>query len=621
MFLKRTIIVLSLLLLPAVLQAQVVEEAIEQWMAEEGDENAAAEMYDQLQQLRLEPLNLNDTAALDRLPMLDYFQRRALKSYIVLYGQLLSKKELLLIPGFDSAVVQQIDPFVTVAPVDDKGGFKPWHGRHSLVAGLGGSVEHAAGYGNGHYAGDDVRALLCYNYNYRNRVSFRFAADKDATEEWGRGNYYSYHLMLNDVWRIERLIVGRYNLQFGQGLTLWTGMTPFSILGASTMRYGSGVRPAGTFYESNHQEGVAATVDLGRDVYFSGFVSREEGESLYGSHVELRKPNLVVGATVAYTKLDDSVTLRDYVYNAGYFRGDRMLNGGVDAAWQWQRLTLYGEVSADQDGHLAALAGADISASADNKFGVSYRRYDTAYHNLHAGGYAIGNMQAESGLSLYAATALPLHIKALASLDVHRFSSLRYGSYTPSSGAWLRVQLSRQLWKNTSAMLRYAYRQKERNVPYDDTNIYVGEETLRQQLQGEVRMENGRWRVTAKGIAAWFDSENGVAQRGLVVAATARYSGKRLQATVGAAWFDVDGYYARIYVSESTLQYAWNMPSLTGHGVRTYLQLRYDVSHNVCVAARYAATFQPGEEAIGTGDSRTEGPLRQTWNIQLRWKF
>lgn len=617
----RVCIFTAFLLASLVAFAQSPDEALEQWLDEGAAEEQVGAVADHLLQLAEEPVNLNDTSLLDEVPFLSAFQRMALRNYIVLYGQMLSQAELLLVPGFDSATVALLAPYVRVAPLEQKAKWRLSDGHHNLVAGVGGTVEQAAGYRNGRYEGDNLRALLSYTYNYHNKVQLRLVADKDPTEAWGKYNFYSYHLSLRDLGPVRKLILGRYNLQFGQGLTLWTGLQPLGLMGMSTMRFGRGLRPSSTFYEEGYQEGIAATVGLGYGIELTGFASRVDGENLFGGHVGWRRGNLVVGTTVAYTLLEDSIAPRNYVYNAHYFRGDRLLNGGVDAMWQWRRLTLYGEAAIDGDGHAAFLAGINVASDGDNRFGISYRHYDPLYHNLHAQAYSIGTTQAENGVALDASLRLPWKITGLLSADIHHFPTMRYGNYRPSSGKWLRASLIRR-WNDSHVLqLRYAYRQKERNIPGSSDNLYVGEETLRQQLQFDYRMYLGLWQLTARGIYAAFDSEHGEPQRGWLAYVSARYTWRKVQCTAGAAWHDVGGYYARIYLNESQLQYAWSMPMLTGRGLRAHAMLHWSLNDHLRLSARYAISYFPGQEAIGSGNSQTEGPARQTWHVQLRWRF
>ena len=538
-----------------------------------------------------------------------------------LYGQLLSTKELALIPGFDTVTVALLSTMVKVEPYNGDARLRWWQGHHSVVTGINGTVEQAAGYRDGRYEGDNLHALFCYNYNYRNKVSVQLVADKDPGEAWGKSNFYGYHVMLSDIGRLDKLIVGRYGLQFGQGLTLWTGFKPFNIMGTTPERFGTGVRPASAFYEMDYLEGAAATVRVWRGLHLSAFASRVLGETLAGGHAEWRMGNLVAGITVAATRLDDSLSVRDYVYNQTRFRGQRLLNGGVDATWQWRRLTLYGEASIDNDGHPAVLAGATLTPSSVNRFGVSYRNYHPLYHNLHAQGYAIGATQGERGITLDAATQLPWGFNMLASVDLHQFGSLRYGSYSPSSGAWMRLQVSRQIGQWLLATVRYANRLKERNIPNIDSTLYLGEQTVRRQLQGELRTRVGQWLLTTRAMYAHFDSENVGVQEGWLVAQTARYAKGALQVTAGVAYFDVGGYYARLYLSESCLQYAWSIPMFYGKGVRSHMVLRWKISENLSVAAKYGLMRYLDRSSVGSGAAETDGPARQTWFVQLRWKM
>lgn len=619
MLLKRWFIIL-LTLLPMVAVAQV-EESLEDWLQEDASEDAAAEMSDVLQEYVANKVNINDTVAMAEVPFISPFQLKALRNYITLHGQLLSLKELSFIPGFDSTTVGLLEMTTVVEPYTAGEKWQWWRGRHNVVTGIGGTVEQAEGYRDSSYAGDNLRALLCYTYNYRNHINVRLVTDKDPTEQWGKGNYYGYHLMLTDIGRLEKLIVGRYNLQFGQGLTLWTGLRPFNLLGQSPVRFGSGVRQASAFYEEGYQEGVAATVDAGLGIHLSAFASRADGENLFGGHATYRHGNIIVGLTGVYTLLDDSLAVRDYAYNQNYFRGKQLGNLGIDVAWQWSRLLLYGEGAISSEGKPATIAGATLSASGDTRFGVSYRYYHPLYHNLHAQGYSIGSNMGEQGVTFDAQTRLPLGLVAVVSADIHSFPSLRYGSYSPSSGTWLRLRLTRSFSRHIEASLRYAYRQKERNVPNIDSTLYLGEQTLRQQLQGEINAKTGRWQFVSRAIYALFESENGEPQRGWLVAQSARYTHKKLQVTAAAAWFDVDGYYARLYLSESNLQYAWSMPMLNGRGVRASVVLRYTFNSNWSLAAKYALTWYPGQESIGSGAAQTDGPRRQTWFIQVRCRF
>lgn len=619
----RRLIVLLLLALPLTATAQI-DDAIEQWVEDHGSEGNVSELSDLLLQLVDNPVNLNDTAAVASLPFLSPFQVKALRNYIMLYGQMLSISELHRVPGFDRVTVSLLIPLVKVEPYMPRAfpGLAEMfrRGRHTVVTGLGGTVEKAKGYENGKYEGDNLRGLFCYRFNYDNHVALQFSADKDPAEAWGKKNFYGYSLMLSDIGRLERLVVGRFNLQFGQGVALWTGFEPFSLTGSSPVRFAGGVKAASPFYEEGWQEGLATTVRLCRAVSVSAFASRVDDEWLGGGHVEYRSGNLVLGFTVSASFLDDSVRLRDYVYNQDYFRGDRAAALGVDALWQWRRLLFFGEVATDAEGHLAGMGGMRLSLNGENSIGLALRHYDPRYHNLHAAAYSIGSRTAnEQGVSLDGRFRLPLGFSALFSADVHRFPKVRYGCYAPSTGSKWTFQVGHAVGRKGEATVRYALRHQQRNVP--ETSGKIIENTFRQQFQGQYRFTDGPWRLTTRLIFSWFDTEKSVTQRGWAASQEVRYYQGRWQTALQATWHNVDGYYARIYLSESNLQYAFTMPTLQGRGLRASAVVRFDASKWLNISFKYTIIARPDEDHIGSGNAATSGPVRQTWHIQLRCKF
>lgn len=624
----RRLIVLLLLALPLTAAAQF-DDAIEQWVEEHGSDAGVAEMSDLFMQLVENPVNLNDTVGMASLPFLSPFQVRALRNYITLYGQFVSVKELHLVPGFDSLTVALILPMVKAEPYEKQSfpGMREMlrRGRHTLTTGVGGTVEQAKGYENGKYEGDNLRGLLCYRFNYDNHVQLQLSADKDPTEVWGKDNFLSYSLMVSDLFigravHIEKLVLGRFNVQFGQGVTMWTGYEPFSLTGNSPVRFAGGVKTASPFYEEGWQEGFAATVGFGRKVSVSVFGSRAEDEWLGGGHVEFRHGNLVLGLTATASFLDDSVRLRNYVYNQDYFRGDRAGALGVDALWQVGRLLFFGELATDAEGHPAAIGGMRLTLWGDNSIGIAVRHYEPCYHNLHTAAYSIGSRTAnEQGVSLDGRFRLPLGVAALVSADVHRFPKIRYGCYAPSTGSKWQLQLGHAVGPKGEATVRYTLRHQQRNVP--GTSGKVIENTLRQQLQGQYRFTSGPWRFTTRAILSWFNTEESGHQQGWAVSQEARYNQGRWQTAVQVTWHDINGYYARIYLSESYIQYAYSLPMLQGRGLRTSAVVRCDLTHWLNLSFKYTLAFRPGEDHIGSDNATTPGPVRQTWHLQLRYKL
>ena len=117
----------------------------------------------------------------------------------------------------------------------------------------------------------------------------------------------------------------------------------------------------------------------------------------------------------------------------------------------------------------------------------------------------------------------------------------------------------------------------------------------------------GRWTLSLQGSYADFDAPS-APQHGWLAGLTARYSHRAWQATAAASWFDVQGYYARIYQYESSFQYAASLPTLTGRGLRAYAMLRYKPLPNFQLGIRYALTCHVNPTT-----------LRHQWHTQLTY--
>ena len=114
----------ALLLLPLVLHAQEVMpyawRSYIELLSEEGEDETVEELLELYETCRDTPANLNDTAnLLQDIPFVSDILRKRLKTYVALYGELLSVEELYSINGFDSNLVEMLRPLVVAKPMEN----------------------------------------------------------------------------------------------------------------------------------------------------------------------------------------------------------------------------------------------------------------------------------------------------------------------------------------------------------------------------------------------------------------------------------------------------------------------------------------------------------------------
>lgn len=695
-----SILIIVLMLVPQMVKSQVLMPHAWRNYLEQLSEDGEDEMVEDLQELFEEycdnPLNVNDTVGcLRNLPFVDDFQRRCLRSYIMMYGPLVSVEELHLINGFDSLVIDLLRPLIVCQSIEEDNALTLKEiltkGHSNLVMGVGGTIEEARGYRDSIYEGDNLRLMWRYYFRYKDRVQLQLSGDKDPGEAFFSGSqpygfdFYGFSLLLNDLGMrakkmgkpyLKRAVIGQYHLQFGQGLTLWSGFGWHSSSGANICRYAQSIRPSGAFSEYGYLQGGAAvlsiarnwdlslfysyvnraatlprnadkdsTIDWVQSLYNSGYFRTQTEikkknqlvEQLAGGHLEYRTNDLRLGVTGALTWFDKDIIPATSVYNDNAFKGRWNSNAGVDLMYRHNRFVMFGEVgvcgnnaldSATYNISPAAVFGGEYMVNNNHRISAQMRYYSPNYHALHAN--ALGQSsspQNEIGAALYYQGQLPWGIVANVMADCFYFPHMKYLVYAPSRGEELRVMLSRasRTIEGFSVNVRYRFKEKGRNITPSTMvdGAYLLEQTYRHQVQGDIEYGIGPWKFVSRLGYAYYHGDKTLGSGGFLFYQDVQFHPQRIPLTLTArvALFDVDDYEARLYTVESDFIYQYNSYSYQNEGYRCYLVARYDISRNWNIGFKYGVTAYSDRDNFGSGYELIDANHRQQWRIQIRFKW
>ncbi len=627
----------------------VWQEILEQWADQNETESVPDDLVEQLTLLSEQPLNINDTNNRDLylLPFLTDYHIDAIRAYIEQNGPMATLAELHNINGFDSITIQLLYTFAVACPAENHHTTTLremlHHGHSNMVIGTKTTLPRSRGYHDSSFLGDPFRLYARYLFKYRDRLAFQFAADKDAGEALLATphsriplDYYSYYLMLNDFGIVKRLIAGKYHLQFGQGATLWSGFAPWMSGSMPIWRYGQGIRPASAFCEYSYLNGAAATLQLPAhleltlffsyvqrdatagdtiaedDVYITPYQSisqsgyhrtltelekkRQLSETIYGAHLQWQQQRFRVGATAYSTHLANPIVPADYVYNTFAFRGQNNFNTGIDATYRYRRLLLFGEAALSHNTPsssysilpFTAVTGMQLRLDANTNIAIAWHHGSPTYHNLHAN--TIGqssSVQNESGIGFHLNSRLPGYIMLQGSADFFRYPWMRYRVYSPSSGADLRLILSKDIAPHTTLSVHYRYKEAQRN---GDAQRYYVEQTRRQQLHLNIDYQpSSQWRLLSRVALSRFNCEEHQMQDGFLVFQQIEYHSTTsypFTLATRLSLFDISGYDARLYNYENDLQYESSVPMLTGQGIRLFLLYRHDLINGISIALK-----------------------------------
>jgi Helix-hairpin-helix motif len=645
-----------------------------------------SEVSDVLDRLQDHPINLNNTnqEQLSQLLFLNDRQINNLMNYIQSYGTIYSIYELRIVDGFDSATILKILPYVSVGQEMEKHPIRikdlMGSGRNQLLMRFGQVVQKQAGYhvadsvleknSNAGYAGSPAKLYFRYTYSFYNRLSMGLSGEKDAGEQFFMGNqkngmdFYSGYISLQNTGILKQITIGNFNVDFGQGLTLSSGISAGAIPGTGNVRrYARGVLPSQSTNEGNYLRGVALvlkkwnfrlslfysnhkrdanvtmtdtlTGDAGSISSFSetGYhrMPREMEdknilrETILGGNVNFRNSFLSIDFSGFRSHWSASLEPRAYPYNIFTFRGKENLNFGIDFQASLRNAFLFGEFARSRNGGMAFLSGFQVNPDPRLMFSLSLRDYQRNYQDLlsNALGQNSTNANEQGFLFTFNAGIAPgLGLTGYA--DLYRFPWLKYRTDSPSQGSEYQLQSDYNAGKFIKMYLRFRIRSKQISVAEYLRPVNILEEgtsmTLRYQAD---------WQVSdfliLKSRFEWVRNRNGNINPAYGYLLSQNFSYKipvkHLSLTFLYALFDTDSYNERIYAYESDVLYGYSVPSYSGKGLRCFLLAAWSPVRWLDIWVRYAQTWYCDRNVIGTGLDLIKGNTKSEVEIQFKIRF
>lgn len=669
-------------------EQNILEQLIEEIAAETDEELDYELLYEDFYELRTQPVNLNEATKEDfgKLHILNDFQIYSIIRYRNEHGHLLSPYELRLVPGFSDETVQKILPFVTAQVRREQETISLQnalrYGRHKVFLRSQHVMEDQAGYEpvsdsvlqaspNSYYLGNKYKFYSKYRYHYKQRVYAGITTEKDPGEPFFRKNnkygfdYYSGYIQINDFGPVKRAVAGDYQLNFGQGLILWSGFGMGKsnyVLNINKNR--QGIRRYTSTDENRFFRGASATIGLG-NVDITAFYSRkkidaniEQYDSITGEAYSVSSfqntgyhftPNFVfdedavteqiAGGNMAYSKntFKAGITVYNSQYDVEIDRDLRLYNqfeyftnnnlyGGIDFQYIFRDVYLFGEAGFDKRWNHAMLAGAILRMHSQISLVSLYRDYSKEYHNLYSSGFA-ENTSNSNEKGLYLGTEVyPLKKwKISAYVDAFRFPWLRYRVDAPSSGYETFGQIDFSPTRRLSMYWKIKREVKPQNLTVSEVDSIPANRVLiadvkkssyryhiNYQLNETIELKN-RLELSTYKKGREDLSHGYLVYQDIIYRSTAIPFNGYLR----FALFDTDDYDARIYAYENDILHAFSIPAFFSKGIRTYLAFRYSFTDEIDFWFKIGHTSYSDRNTIGTGPNEIDGNTRTTIKGQV----
>ena len=636
------------------------------------------------------PLNLNSEEVMQLVEMrlMNVFQYEALQQYRRSYGDILFLEELEMVEGFDAQTIGLITPVVSIGA--NRGRDKitlnrlARYGKHQILGRYEQILEPQTGYAdisdsallakpNSRYLGSPQRYQLRYSYNYRDKIRAGVVVEKDPGEK-SLFDFVGFHLYAKDLGIVKAAVAGDYQLAFGQGLTMWSGVNfGKAFAGSSVMKQGRGISPKTSANESLFMRGAATTLALGQvkgTVFYSNRLvdanisladSLDEAElvsslqetgyhrtpgelqdrhavrqQVVGGHLAYATDHLEVGYTGHHTWLSVPLQPKPTHYNQYYFQGQQLTNHGIDFKYVKGNFALFGEAAMSHSPdstalqaplleHFAGIIGMTFKPAGYLNFTLMYRDYGRAYQNLFSRAYGEGSRnQGQRGVYLGAELAPAPYWNLLVYADLFKFTWLSSQVDAPSWGHDYYLRLSHSFSKRANAFLQFRSKTKMKN----STDAYVFSHYpifyTKNSIRFDINYQVGRdFYLSNKAEYAHYKNGDGADSHGFFICQDVAYKpeSQPFSLTFRYAVFDTEDYDARVYAYENDVLYTFSVPAFYGKGMRVYLLGKWQPLPFLTLYARLGSTLYTDRNTIGSGLDLIEGNHKTDLKVEGVWRF
>lgn len=656
-------------------EEEKLKELLENLAENVAEDEDMSELSEGLAYYRNHPINLNKATAniLKPLVFLSPLQITSLLNYLKSNGRLLDVLELQAIPGFDLETVNRILPFVKVD--DTELAFRQLHfknlvksGHNDLILRYARLLQQQKGFKDlpgSRYLGTPDKMLFKYRYTLAESVSAALLLKKDAGEYLVKGptgaDFLSAHLALFKIGRIKKLVLGDYSLQFGQGLTLWSGFgfgkgADVTSVAAKDL----GIKPYTSANESSYFRGLANTLNLSKYFDLSTFVSYRKvdaslkllpdstytlsniqtsglhrtktelnnknslGQLVYGGVLQYLSDNLNIGLIGYQSQYEHQFVTGTALYNKYSFTGKTLSNLGLHYNYTFKNIYFYGEAAHSIQGGWALIQGAMTNLTPKLAAVLLARNYDRDYHSFFS--KAIGEAtETANEKGIYLGLNYSPRKGWICSIygDYFRFPWLKYRVDSASSGYELLSQLTYTPNKIFKSVFRYKRELKQQN-PDAGSGILGLQQVLKQSCRLEFNWKvNRRYNFQQRTEISQYQKGIKNKEYGFLIYQDASYApmSAALSGNIRLAYFQTDSYNSRIYAYEDNVLYGASSGNYSGKGIRSFLNIRYKAMRKMDLWARYALFVYRDVEKIGSGLDEIEGNKKAELKLQIRYQF
>lgn len=621
-------------------------------------ESSAVNDFNEHLQTHIININTANWHELQQIPNISTIQINAIMEHRKQYGCFMSLLELQQVKGFDIGDIQKIRPFITLTlPVNQviKDLLRQPHIEWQCQ--VQSKLEESEGYKSlanpdQVFLGSRLKESSRFKLALGQQLRLQIISKKDAGE---RIDQSSTGFSLQYQSKGLEIILGNYQLQFGQGLcignTLAFGKSA-NVMGI--MRAGKGLRHTGSVNNkevlkgsachlkllpslhvwvafSNKKTDAQTNIDSNGLEYLSSLVS----SNLYRNKKEINSRNtikrfdVIVRSEYRFKQFQAGLTLSSFRNKT---IGDIKMTDkieqqqskyGFDWQYTFRNIIVFNESAMDNKiQQKAFIQGALISLDKYTDISVMYRHYSGKFNPENTNALASGNGSNERGWFIGYQMRAAKKLQLNAYIDLFKHPEKTYNSDGPSKGKEALIQLNYVEKNAYTFSLRYQAKENQFNSR-EYTNIRQldihRQDKMRADLTYQIskstsmthRIEINRYQIGYNAVSNGYLMYHNVSHR--------LSSNLRLQ----ARWtvFNSSDYNSRIYAYENDLSSVYSMKAWQDKGFAFYTILQYHVNKILQIKTKFATIRYSDIHSSGSGADAISGQLFNEVKFEITLKI
>lgn len=616
-------------------------------------------------------LNINQATleTLEQFPLLTEIQANAIIEHRNKFGKFRCVEELQVLNEFTLEDIRKILPFISVGsitpglPLSLKNLVS--EAEQSLTLrwqrSLGPQISTTETTRN---YGDPTKLFAKYKYRFADRLRLGISAEKDPGEGFFSGkqqngfDFYSAYLQWQQKGLIQKIILGDYTVQFGQGLVMWSGFgfgksaetilikrsargaIPYTSADENNffrgfaIKIGSRKWHSELFLSSNKMDGNLVQNDSTTSISALQTTGYHRNESEWNDrHSQTEKSG---GITLNYQTRNFSsgaiFTLTEYslpfqkpteVYSAFRFYNRKNKNAGWNYNYLYRNMNLFGEIGISESGGKAMLQGVITQLHPNLATTILYRQYDKDYQAIHAHAFSENSeTNNESGLYWGINWKINRAISISAYSDIFKFPWLKYQVSAPSRGRENLIQCTWLPKKTMEMFVRYRIQNKEENTSQGNAVLNHLASRIQENYRWNLRLDlDEKWEWSSRFDAIRTRITSGESSIGFAAYQELFYHPLKsiVSGSIRYSIFQCPSYDSRIYSYENDLLYSYSIPASYGAGSRAYINLRIRAGRGINFWLKYSTTvFTKPPPSVSV---ENDLPAKSDLKIQLMFQF